>query len=349
MRGSQTASESLCSHFILRRGVGHPVIKRRILIVDDEMIVGKEMEGRLTKLGYEVTAVATSEGEPLMTPQAAPELVLMELPSGDMNGAVVTNELRHWKTAVVFMIAEADEAALKSAGLTEPYGYVVKPFTDRELRATIDLALSKQDAMRAVHDLEDRYFATSIDLLCFLDFNGYFKRLNPAWERTLGFSRTELMSRPFIEFVHPDDRERTLKQNALVRGGGQALAFENRYMCKDGSYRWFRWNAAPDFGTQVIYSMARDITAIKEADDQREKLVRELQNALAEVRSLQEILPICSYCRKIRDDENYWHTVETYVSRHTNTRFSHSICPSCMVTEVESQLQALEREIIPPE
>ena len=78
-------------------------------------------------------------------------------------------------------------------------------------------------------DAEDHFFENAIDLLCLLDFNGHFKRLNPAWERTLGFTREELMSRLFIEFVHPDDRERTLKQNVHVRGGGQALAFENRY------------------------------------------------------------------------------------------------------------------------
>jgi PAS domain S-box-containing protein len=171
-------------------------------------------------------------------------------------------------------------------------------------------------------------------MLCFLDFSGYFKRLNPAWERTLGFTCEELMSRPFIEFVHPDDRERTLKQNAHVKGGGQALAFENRYLCKDGSFRWFRWNAAPDSAARVIYSVARDITASKQAEEEREQLVRELRAALAEVNTLREILPICSYCRKIRDDENYWHTVEEYIGRHTATLFTHGICPSCMATEV---------------
>jgi PAS domain S-box-containing protein len=181
-------------------------------------------------------------------------------------------------------------------------------------------------------------------MLCFLNFNGYFKRLNPAWERTLGFTREELMSRPFIEFVHPDDRERTLKQNGQVRAGGQALGFENRYLCKDGSYRWLLWNAAPDSAEQVIYSVARDVTVRKQAEEERERLVRELQAALAEVRTLQEILPICSYCKKIRDDENYWQTVESYISRHTNTRFSHSICPACYVNEVEPQFTARERE-----
>lgn len=181
-------------------------------------------------------------------------------------------------------------------------------------------------------ELEERFFDLSIDMLCCLDFNGYFKKLSPSWERTLGFTRQELMSRPFIEFVHPDDRERTLKQNAAVRSGGQALGFENRYLCKDGSFRWFRWNATSDKSWSVIYSVARDVTESKQAEEERERLVRELQQALTEVKTLQEILPICSYCRKVRDDENYWDTVENYISAHTSTLFSHSICPNCLET-----------------
>ena len=196
----------------------------------------------------------------------------------------------------------------------------------------------------ALSDAEDRFFEISIDLLCFLDYSGHFKRINPAWERALGFTVAELMSRPFIEFVHPDDRERTLQQNARVRAGEPALAFENRYRCKDGSYRWFRWNAAPDASKQVIYSVARDITESKRAEDERELLVTRLQEALSEVRSLQAILPICSYCRKIKDDANYWHSVEDYISRHTNSEFSHGVCPNCLRTEVQPLLDELERD-----
>ena len=184
----------------------------------------------------------------------------------------------------------------------------------------------------------DRYFAVSIDMLCQLGFDGYFKRLNPAWERALGFTIEELSSRPFIEFVHPDDRERTLEQNARVRAGEQAIDFENRYLCKDGSYRWLVWNAAPEFGERAIYSVARDITERKHAEEERERLVQELRAALAEVRTLREILPICSYCKKIRDDENYWQNVESYISRHTNVRFSHGICPSCFTKLVEPEV-----------
>jgi len=194
-------------------------------------------------------------------------------------------------------------------------------------------------------EIEQRFFTYSIDMLCVLDFSGYFKRLNPAWERTLGFTRDELMSRPFIEFVHPDDRARTLGQNGQVREGGQALGFENRYLCKDGSYRWLRWNATPDTTQGVIYSVARDVTESKRAEEERERLVRALQEALAEVKTLQAILPICSYCRKVRDDENFWQNVETYIAKHTTTRFSHSVSPSCITEYVEPQLRRRDARI----
>jgi len=178
--------------------------------------------------------------------------------------------------------------------------------------------------------IEERFFSLSIDMLCVLGFDGYFLRLSPSWERTLGFTLDELRSRPFIEFVHPDDRSRTLNQNGAVRGGGQALSFENRYLCKDGSFRWFLWNATPDPELQMICAVARDVTARKEAEAERERLVSQLQSALAEVKVLRGILPMCSYCRRVRDDEDYWHSVEAYVSRFTDARFSHGVCPTCM-------------------
>lgn len=214
-------------------------------------------------------------------------------------------------------------------------------YEDRELRTTAELALARHAASTAAHELEG-FFSVSVDLFCFLGFDGRFRRLNAAWERTLGFSLNELMSRPFIEFVHPDDRERTLAQNAAVRGGGQAILFENRYLHKDGSFRWLLWNATPHPDERVIYSAARDITARKEAEAERTRLVEKLSASLAEVRTLQAILPICSYCRRIRDDGDYWHTVEAYIRTHTDSRFSHSICPTCMEREVEPHLRRME-------
>ncbi|HUF51163.1 MAG TPA: PAS domain S-box protein [Longimicrobiales bacterium] len=198
------------------------------------------------------------------------------------------------------------------------------------------------DEIRPTAEMEERFFTISLDLLCQLDYNGYFKRLNPAWERTLGYTLEELQARPMIEFVHPGDRERTLEQNRQVRSGGHALAFENRYVCKDGSYRWLMWNAAPDADSNLIYSVARDITARRQAEEERERLVEQLQTALSEVRALRRILPICSYCKRIRDDQDYWQTVESYIAEHTNSRFSHGICPSCFDSEVGPQLDEMD-------
>lgn len=192
--------------------------------------------------------------------------------------------------------------------------------------------------LEQIPELEDRFFTLSLDMLCIAHFSGYFRKLNPAWEKTLGFSREELLAKPMFEFVHPDDRERSLAQNRKVRAGEQALGFENRYVCKDGSYRWLLWNARADLEHQVIYSVARDITERKRAEEEREELLRALQAAVAEVKELQTILPICMYCKNIREDEHYWQTVEAYISQHTNARFSHGICPACYETVVKSQL-----------
>lgn len=190
---------------------------------------------------------------------------------------------------------------------------------------------------------EHRFFEISLDLFCCAGFDGYFAHLNPAWERTLGFTLAELHARPMVDFVHPDDRERTRAQNQSVRQGGVAFAFENRYLCKDGSYRWLLWNAVPDTERQVIYSVARDITERKRADEVREQLVRELRTALEEVRTLQEILPICSYCKRVRDDTDYWQSVEGYLEAHAGTRFSHGICPTCLITKVEPLIDEMDR------
>ena len=316
---------------------------RKILIADPDAGAARALAARLAARGHTVAALVATADDAVShvrngAPGAAPGLVLIgEMSGAGMTGLQAADALRRLHSVpAVLLTTDAGEAMLRSAGATGTHGSIVMPATDRELELTIELALARHDASREADRLEDRFFAVSIDMLCCLDFSGYFRRLNPAWERTLGFSREELMSRPFIEFVHPDDRERTLRQNGEVRAGGQALAFENRYRCRDGSYRWFRWNAAPDPAARVIYSVARDVTGEKQLADERERLVSELQAALGEVKALREILPICSYCAKVRDDEDYWQTVETYISSHTNTRFTHGICPGCIAAVFEA-------------
>jgi eukaryotic-like serine/threonine-protein kinase len=120
---------------------------------------------------------------------------------------------------------------------------------------------------REAEEARDRFFTLSLDMLCIAGFDGYFKRLNPAWERTLGFTIEEMLAEPFVSFVHPDDRERTGAETQRLSTGAEILTFENRYRCKDGSYKWLQWTAIPFVSSQSIYAAAREITARKQTED----------------------------------------------------------------------------------
>lgn len=114
----------------------------------------------------------------------------------------------------------------------------------------------------------DSFFDLSLDLLCVAGYDGYFKRLNPAWEQALGYSRAELMEVPFISFVHPDDVEMTISETSrLISEGLSSIAFINRYQAKDGTYRSISWKATVDAEHELFYATAHDITAQREAEE----------------------------------------------------------------------------------
>ncbi|GAB4523491.1 MAG: hypothetical protein Tsb0014_01080 [Pleurocapsa sp.] len=116
-------------------------------------------------------------------------------------------------------------------------------------------------------DLE-RFFQVTPTLFCIAGFDGYFQRLNPIFQQILGFSEEELLSKPFIEFVHPEDRDRTIAEVQSLTQGNQTICFENRYLTKDGSYRWLSWTSTPYIEDGKIYAAARDITDRKQAEIQ---------------------------------------------------------------------------------
>ncbi len=113
----------------------------------------------------------------------------------------------------------------------------------------------------------DRFFALSLDLLCISHADGYFKRLNPAFSEALGWDTQELLTRPYLDFVHPDDIDATIREvQRQTQSGETVLRFENRYRHKDGSWRWLSWTSVPQPGG-FMYGSARDVTELREAQD----------------------------------------------------------------------------------
>ncbi len=128
----------------------------------------------------------------------------------------------------------------------------------------------------------DQFFVLSLDMLCVANFEGYFKHLNPAWEKALGWTIHELRAKPFIEFVHPDDREATVAEAGRLAAGRVTVSFENRYQSKDGSYRWLLWSASASVEQRLIYAVATDITERKQVEEQLHRARNEAERAREE-------------------------------------------------------------------
>lgn len=191
-----------------------------ILIVEDEAVIAMDLEQRLGSMGYHVVGVASRAEKAIeLAGQHRPDLALMDVHiQGDKDGTVTARALREkFDIPSIFLTAYSDDQTIKNALASNPLGYLIKPFVDRELRAAIELAVYK--------------------------------------------SRTD-------------------RQLAAYRG-------------------------------------------------QLEAKVKELEEALGKVRELSALLPICAWCKSIRNEEGYWEEVSSYISTHTNTEFTHGLCEDC--------------------
>jgi PAS domain S-box-containing protein len=124
----------------------------------------------------------------------------------------------------------------------------------------------------------DRFFSLALDLLCIVDVEGRFLRLNPAWGQTLGYSVAELEGQRYLDFVHPDDREATAAVAGDLANGQAVINFVNRYRCRDGSYRFIEWRSSP-YQNRLVYAAARDITERRRTEEERRRLEAQLLHA----------------------------------------------------------------------
>jgi len=319
-------------------------VSTKILVVEDEVIVAEDLRQGLERLGYAVTGTVGTGSAALESISAdQPDLVLMDIQlNGEMDGIRTAGKIRTlMNVPVVYLTAHSDSRTLARAAETEPFGFLLKPFEERELLSTIEIALYKHRAEKRIIESEERYRRLTQALTDYM----YTVRLehgvpvetihSPACVAVTGYSQEEFTRDPYLwlTMVEDVDRPRVLEHARQVLNGGPAGPLEHRIIRKDGARRWVRNTPVPRrdaSGGVVTYDgLVQDITARKVAEEEREALVRELQEALASVKTLSGMLPICASCKKIRDDAGYWTQVEAYLMKHTDAHFSHGLCPDC--------------------
>jgi PAS domain S-box-containing protein len=191
---------------------------------------------------------------------------------------------------------------------------------------------------RALEESEER-FRTVADFAYDWEYwigpDGKSIYVSPSCERITGYPQDEFQEDPELiqKIAHRDEREliaRHLKEEMESR---EALSIDFRILTRTGEERWIAHVCQPVYSTDGTLlgrrATNRDITKRKHAMEEREKLVVELQDALAKVKTLSGLLPICASCKKIRDDKGYWTQLEAYIRDHSEAEFSHSICPEC--------------------
>ena len=161
-----------------------------------------------------------------------------------------------------------------------------------------------------------------------------FIYVNKKFAEIFGYSVEECINdMPFRQTIYPEDLELVREQiGRRISGKVSSVNYTFRGMKKSGEIIHVEiFGSTIHFaGKSAVAGSILDITARRQVEEQREKLIEELQKALSEVKTLQGFLPICSYCKKIRDDKGYWSQIESYIHKHSDAQFSHGICPECI-------------------
>jgi diguanylate cyclase (GGDEF)-like protein/PAS domain S-box-containing protein len=221
--------------------------KIRILVVEDERIVSLDIERRLKNLGYEIVGAAVSGEEAIQKASThQPDLVLMDIMlEGKMDGITAAETIRRrLAIPVIYLTAHADAHTLERAKITEPFGYILKPFEERELHGHIEIALYKHRMELRLKESEERYMLAARganDGLWDWDLHTQRIYFSPRWKAMLGFTDNEIGQHPreWFSRLHPGDSSRVKRQLAAhLKGASPHFESEYRILCSDGSYRW---------------------------------------------------------------------------------------------------------------
>jgi len=274
--------------------------KIRILIVEDEILVAKDIQNMLEISGYEVVGFAsTGENALDMVKKKSPDLVFMDIAlKGPLDGIQVSEIIRKdFYLPVIYLTALSDETTLQRAKITEPFGYILKPFNQKELRAAIEMALYKHQMEKKTKESEEKYrnlFENAVEGIYQSTPQGRFLSANPALARILGFDSpqeliTSLTNIEKQHYVHP--RERAELRRKLAKEG-EVSNFEYEAHRKDGRAVWLSESVriVRDPAGKILYyeGMIQDITVRKKAEEELKNSQNKLKQLTAHLESLRE-------------------------------------------------------------
>lgn len=262
----------------------------RVLYVDDNPLDRELVRDALEKEhgGFQVTEAKSQQDFEKRLSEGEYDLVLSDFNILGFEGLQVIDIIHAEKPSlpVVIVTGTGSEEVAVEALKRGAADYVIKtthhiqrlPYAIHDLLEKKELA----EKTKRAEEERDRLFNYSIDLLCVAGLDGYLKQINPAWTKTLGWSEAELLSRPYIEFIHPDDQEATIHVIEQANRGDAILSFESRHRCNNGSYKWISWNAYPLPDDAVVFAVARDVTEKKQAEEEIRRLNARLERRVYE-------------------------------------------------------------------
>jgi PAS domain S-box-containing protein len=239
---------------------------------------------------------------------------------------------------VIFATGAGDEEIAARAMRLGVRDYLVKDPERKYLKLLsyrVQSVLRQWQGEQALRESEERYrelFENANDLIQSVGIDGSVLFVNRAWREALGYSEDEVRGLKLMNLIHPSSLTHCMEMFHRAIRGDAVRNVEAVFVTREGREIVLEGNASCHFvdgkpvSTRAIF---RDITEKKRAEQALQAANEELKRALAEVTQLQGILPICMYCKKIRDDGDYWQDVETYVQQRTEAEFSHGVCPDC--------------------
>lgn len=334
--------------------------KLRILIIDDDeddiLLIKEYIYEGIGKNRVLLDVAGNFQEARVSSRSGGYDVILLDYLLGEENGLEVIGRIRQADviTPIVFLTGRGDEEVAVAALKSGASDYLVKGHLSPELiahsiRYVLELGRKEEERLEVLAALQEseanyRMLVSNLPAVVFkgyADWNIDF--YDNKIEEFTGYKKGDFDSRrmKWCDVILPEDRERAKEK--FIRGLETNNLYRREYRIKDkeGKIIWIheKGHIVPDLNGQIDYvaGVFFNVTELKvarlkrkDAEAERVKLIGELQNALAQIKTLKGLLPICAHCKKIRDDQGYWQQMETFIRDHSQAEFSHGICPECL-------------------